>query len=83
MRNDKAIMPILDAMDILTDLREWQYLLNCLEKTFDDAYCGANSETRAMLTKMTTVLRAYDNEKVIEKLTTALEALDYAREQVI
>ncbi len=79
MRNDKAIMPILDAMDILNEIREWQYLLDCLEQALRSVYFDADPETRAKLTEVSTVLRAYDNEKVIEKLTTAFEALDCAR----
>ena len=69
-------MEILDTMDILHELRNNQFLLECLDRVIEDACFDADSEQRKRLTQIFTVLAAYDNEKVTKKLETAIALLE-------
>ena len=69
---------ILDVSDILCELRENQYLLECLDHSLESAYFQGDSQAREWLTKIGTVLRAYDNDRVTERLSTAIALLSEA-----
>lgn len=72
-------MEILDSIDILYELRNNQFLLECLDQTIGHVYSDAGSEQRKRLTQISTVLAAYDNEKVTKKLETAIKLLKTAK----
>lgn len=66
---------IIDATDIIAQLRERQWLLKCLEMTIDHLYFGSSPETRNALEKVSTVLSCYDHETVTERLEIAIALL--------
>ena len=72
-------MEIPDSIDILCELRDNQFLLECLDQIIGDVYYDADSEQRKRLTQISTVLAAYDNEKVTKKLETAIKLLKTAK----
>ena len=69
----------VQAQDILTELRDNQYLLEAVEWAIDEAYFDADDDTREKLTKISTVLRAYDNDRVTDSLKKAITLLDEVR----
>lgn len=74
--NPKSL--ILDASDILGELQDNQYLLECLDRSINDAYFRGDSQSREWLTKIQTVLYAYNNDRVTERLSTAIALLSEA-----
>lgn len=78
MKEDPRWLAV-QAMDILTELRENQYLLELLGCAIGDAYFDADDDTRERLTKISTVLRAYDNDRVTDSLKKAIAILDEVR----
>ncbi len=66
---------ILDSVDILNELYDHQWLIACLGLTLETLYIGADSQLRDSLNKIATVLNAYDNDHVTERLKTAIALL--------
>lgn len=66
---------ILDATDILYELHDRQWLIACLRLTMETLYFDADSQLRDSLNKIATVLNAYDNDHVTERLKTAIALL--------
>ena len=66
---------IIDATDIIAQLRERQWLLKCLEMTIDHLYFESSPETRNALEKVSTVLSCYDHDAVTERLEIAIALL--------
>lgn len=75
-------MEILDAIDLLYELKDNQYLLDCLDEVIGHVYFDhhENKAFRQGLTNISTVLRAYSNETVTGKLETAIALLENARD---
>lgn len=69
----------IQAQDVLNELKDNQYLLEVLDSVISDIYFDADDETREMLTKISTVLRAYDNDRVTDSLKKAIALLDEVR----
>ena len=69
----------IQAQDVLNELKDNQYLLEVLDSVISDIYFDADDETREMLTKISTVLRAYDNDRVTDSLKNAIAILDEVR----
>jgi len=69
----------IQAQDVLNELKDNQYLLEVLDSVISDIYFDADDETREMLTKISTVLRAYDNDRVTDSLKKAITLLDEVR----
>jgi hypothetical protein len=74
---NKVIL-VRDASDILNELRQNQYLLECLNHSLDEAYYEADPLAQEWLIKIGAVLRAYDNDRVTERLSTAIALLSEA-----
>jgi hypothetical protein len=70
---------VCQAQDLLNELVEKQFLLECLDETLGHVYFDADSKTKKELTKISTVLRAYDNEKAVALISQAIQLLDDAR----
>lgn len=69
----------VQAQDVLNELKDNQYLLEAVEWAIDEAYFDADDDTREKLTKISTVLRAYDNDRVTDSLKKAITLLDEVR----
>ena len=74
---------INDATDILNELRDRQYLLECVAETIDHAWHHGDRQSREWLVKISTVLSAYDNEKVTTQLSKAIHLLSESRDNEI
>jgi hypothetical protein len=72
---------IMQAQDILSELKSQQYLLECLDRTIESAYTDADPCGREELTKMTTVLDAYDNGKAVTLISQAIQLLEEAKKR--
>jgi hypothetical protein len=68
----------IDAADILAELHDRQWLIDCIKLTMDTLYFDTDSKLRDALDKIATVLYAYDNDRVTERLKTAITLLSEA-----
>lgn len=81
MKEKDARWFAIQAMDILAELRERQFLLEVLDEVIGDAYFDADDDTREGLTKISTVLRVYDNDRVTDSLKKAIAFLGNVRSE--
>lgn len=70
---------IAQAEDLLSEVIERQFVLECLRETINDIYFDAGSETQKRLTNLSTLLRLYDNEFVTDSLSRATTLMDDVR----
>lgn len=70
---------IIQAQDLLNELKTNHYLLECVDRAISDAYFDADSSLKPEIEKIGTVLRAYDPEKAVTLISQAIQLLEDAR----
>lgn len=76
--SDRAWL-VIQAQDLLYELRRRQFLLECLDRAMSDVYFDADPEAKEGIENISTVLAAYDNEKAVNLISQALQLLEDAR----
>jgi hypothetical protein len=69
---------IVEAIDILSALRDRHFLLECLNSVFGDCYFDADPETKRKITNLSTVLAAYDHRAATDSLDRVIALLEDA-----
>ena len=77
--NDLNILSILDVEDTLAAVVANQTLLVCLEREIAASFTWDNPELRDALSRLTTILNAYDHESVTKTLLKCSDVLERER----
>jgi hypothetical protein len=79
--DDLNILSVLDVQDTIDTLVHHQVLLECLDREIAESFRWDNPELKEALTRLATILDAYDHKSVTKTLRKCSDVLERERQR--